>query len=168
MAIDESISISDPTASLRVTLSRWVNESLPSCQEILTAHDVARLTRRSRWVLETLTLFGRFPRKHRFHGRRIGWQRRDVLLWLGAGRLLGGEQPREANAGPEPIQRELQLRLPPCRRSGSHRSRCASSGLRSHQTARRRHGECARRRPEADSGFPDQRSSTSESTSETP
>ena len=161
MAIDESISIPDPAASLRVTLSRWVNESLPSCQEILTAHDVARLTRRHRWVLETLTLVGRFPRKHRFHGRRIGWQRRDVLLWLGAKSLPGHDQPNDDNAGLEPLQRELQLRLPPCRRSRSHRSRCASSRLISHQTARRSHRECARRRPEADSGFPDQSSSTS-------
>ena len=168
MAIDESISIPNPATPLQVSLSRWVNESLPSWQEILTAHDVARLTRRRRWVLETLTLFGRFPRKHRFHGRRIGWQRRDVLLWLGAETLPGHDQPNDDNVGLEPLRRELQLRLPPCRRSRSHRSRYASSRLRSHQTARCSHGECARRRPEADSGFPDQRSSTSEATPETP
>ena len=168
MAIDESPSIRDPAAPLRVTLSRWVNERPPSCRALLTAHDVARLTRRSRWVLETLTLFGRFPRKHRFHGRRIGWQRRDVLLWLGAERLFGGEQPREANAGPEPIQRELQLRLPPCRRSRSHRSRCRSSRPKSREVPRVTFSHGASLLPDARSAFPDLRVSASASTSETP
>lgn len=168
MAIDESISIPNPAAPLRVSLSRWVNESLPSCQEILTAHDVARLTRRRRWVFETLTLFGRFPRKHRFHGRRIGWQRRDVLLWLGAETFSGLDQPNDDNVGLEPLQRELQLRLPPCRRSRSHRSRCRSSRPKSSEVPRVTFGQGASLLPDARSAFPDLRMSTSESTSETP
>ena len=53
----------------RVSLSKWANERFPSFQELLTAHEVARLTRRHRWVLAALTLLGRFPRKQRFHGR---------------------------------------------------------------------------------------------------
>jgi predicted DNA-binding transcriptional regulator AlpA len=168
MAIDESISIPDPAVYPRVSLSRWINESLPSCQEILTAHDVARLTRRRRWVLETLTLFGRFPRKHRFHGRRIGWRRRDVLLWLGTETLPGHDQPNDDNVGLEPLQRELQLRLPPCRRSRSHRSRCRSSRPKNREAPRVTFGQGASLLPDARSAFPDLRMSTSESTSETP
>ena len=48
----------------------------------MSAHDVARLTRRPRWVLASLVLLGRFPRKCRYHGRGIGWLRSDVLSWL--------------------------------------------------------------------------------------
>jgi predicted DNA-binding transcriptional regulator AlpA len=68
-----------------VTLSKWVNERFPPWEQLLSAHDVARLTRRPRWVLLGLTLLGRFPRKHCFHGRRIGWLRDDVLDWIGKG-----------------------------------------------------------------------------------
>src|ERR1700756_1870466 len=68
-----------------VTLSKWVNERFPPWQQLLSAHDVARLTRRPRWVLLGLTLLGRFPRKHCFHGRRIAWLRDDVLDWIGKG-----------------------------------------------------------------------------------
>ena len=65
-----------------VSLSRWVNERFPPWEQLLSAHDVARLTRRSKWVLLTLMAFGRFPRKRRFHGRDIGWHRNDVLEWM--------------------------------------------------------------------------------------
>jgi len=69
----------------RVTLSKWVNERFPPWEQLLSAHDVARLTRRPRWVLLGLMLLGRFPRKQCFHGRRIGWLRDDVLDWIGKG-----------------------------------------------------------------------------------
>src|SRR5579885_3011080 len=83
MAIDESGSQTlDRGRPQRVSLSKWVNERLPSFQELLTAHDVARLTRRHRWVVTALTLLGRFPQGQRFHGRRIGWSRNEVLEWL--------------------------------------------------------------------------------------
>jgi predicted DNA-binding transcriptional regulator AlpA len=65
-----------------VSISRWVNESLPPWSQLLTAHDVARLTRRHRWVLSALVLLGRFPKKHRFQGRGIGWRRSEVLSWM--------------------------------------------------------------------------------------
>jgi predicted DNA-binding transcriptional regulator AlpA len=71
-----------PSASHRVSLSPYVNEPLPNWEELLSAHDVARLTRRARWMVLGLTLFGRFPRKHRYHGRNIGWLRADVVTWL--------------------------------------------------------------------------------------
>ena len=66
----------------RVTISPWVNERCPPLREILSAHDVARLTRRSRWMISGLSLIGRFPRKLRFHGRRVGWCRAEVLEWM--------------------------------------------------------------------------------------
>jgi predicted DNA-binding transcriptional regulator AlpA len=68
--------------SPNVHLSRFVNERFPAWEELLSAHDVARLTRRPRWVLASLVLLGRFPRKCRYHGRGIGWLRSDVLFWL--------------------------------------------------------------------------------------
>jgi hypothetical protein len=68
--------------SQTVTLSPWVNERFPACEHLLSAHDIARLTRRPRWMLAGLTLVGRFPRKRRYHGRGIGWMRSDVLTWL--------------------------------------------------------------------------------------
>lgn len=67
----------------RVTLSKWVNERFPAWEQLLSAHDVARLTRRPRWVLLGLSLLGRFPRKHCVRGRRI-WLRADVLDWIGS------------------------------------------------------------------------------------
>jgi predicted DNA-binding transcriptional regulator AlpA len=70
------------TAPHRVTLSPYVNEQFPNWEELLSAHDVARLTRRPRWALLSLALIGRFPRKRRFHGRGIGWLRTDVIRWL--------------------------------------------------------------------------------------
>jgi len=65
-----------------VSISKWVNEKYPAWDQTLTAHDVARLTRRHRWVLVALTLLGRFPKPQRFHGRRVGWRRREVEQWI--------------------------------------------------------------------------------------
>lgn len=66
----------------QVSLSKWVNEALPPLTELLSAHEVARLARRHRWILATLTLLGRFPKQERFRGRAIGWKRRDIERWL--------------------------------------------------------------------------------------
>jgi predicted DNA-binding transcriptional regulator AlpA len=71
-----------PRASYRVSLSPYVNEQFPNWEELLSAHDVARLTRRPSWMVLSLALLGRFPRKRRFHGRGIGWLRSDVIHWL--------------------------------------------------------------------------------------
>jgi predicted DNA-binding transcriptional regulator AlpA len=71
-----------PGAARRVCLSPYINEPLPNWEELLSAHDVARLTRRPRWVVLSLSLLGRFPPKHRYHGRSIGWLRSDVVTWL--------------------------------------------------------------------------------------
>lgn len=69
-------------SSSNVILSPYVNEPFPAWEELLSAHDVARLTRRPRWMLAGLVLLRRFPRKSRYHGRGIGWLRSDVLCWL--------------------------------------------------------------------------------------
>jgi predicted DNA-binding transcriptional regulator AlpA len=71
-----------PAASGRISLSPYVNEQFPNWGELLSARDVARLTRRPRWIVLTLSALSRFPRKHRFHGRGIGWLRSDVLEWM--------------------------------------------------------------------------------------
>lgn len=68
-----------------VSISPWVNEPLPDLRGILCSRDVARLTRRPRWMLYGLALIGRFPLKQRYRGRPIGWQRLEVLDWLTKG-----------------------------------------------------------------------------------
>src|SRR6202034_4403145 len=98
-----------------ISISRWVNEKLPSWNQILTAHDVARLTRRHRWMLSALELLGRFPKKQLFHGRRIGWRRCDVQRWLGA---EGRASADTASAYRLPIQRPLELGCRCSRRMG--------------------------------------------------
>lgn len=79
-----------------VSLSKWVNERLPAWNELLGAHEVARLTRRHRWALTALALLGRFPKPQRFRGRAIGWRRRDVEHWLldAAGLSTGADSAR--------------------------------------------------------------------------
>ena len=81
---DESLPVQPAplAASYRVSFSPYVNEQLPNWEELLSAHDVARLTRRPRWMVLSLALLGRFPRKRRFHGRGLGWLRSDVVRWL--------------------------------------------------------------------------------------
>ena len=168
MAIDEfADSIPDRAVIAPVSLSRWVNEGLPSCQALLTAHEVARLTRRPRWVLEALTLFRRFPKKQRFHGRRIGWRRHDVLPWLGSdeGRL---DTASATSFTVEPKQRELQLRHSPCRRSRSHRSHCSAGRHEQLERLRMRQSRSVAGPRNSDSTVPDQRKRTSDQASDTP
>ena len=82
MNSEESSTPVIPATADRVRLSPYVNERFPNWEEILSARDVARLTRRPRWVVLSLALLGRLPRKRRFRGRRIGWLRSDVIQWL--------------------------------------------------------------------------------------
>jgi predicted DNA-binding transcriptional regulator AlpA len=65
-----------------VVLSRWVNERCPPLTEILTARDVARLTRRPCWLLLGLSLIGHFPRRAVYRGRPVGWCRSEVIAWM--------------------------------------------------------------------------------------
>lgn len=55
----------DPKAAAAwpITVSRWINEPYPPLSELLSAHDVARLTRRPRWMLMGLGLIGQFPKQ---------------------------------------------------------------------------------------------------------
>ena len=117
MSSDESL-LPTPVApigsSRNVVLSRWVNERFPDWEELLSAHDVARLTRRPLWLSASLMLLGRFPRKHRFRGRGIGWLRADVLTWLAKdvctthclSRPVVIEQARESRQRRLPLGRE--------------------------------------------------------------
>ena len=73
---------SSAATSNNVSVSKWVNERFPNWEQLLSARDVARLMRRPQWVLLSMMVLGRFPRKQRFHGRGIGWLRSDVLDWM--------------------------------------------------------------------------------------
>jgi predicted DNA-binding transcriptional regulator AlpA len=84
---DQDLSIIEPTGS--VSLSPWVNERFPGWDQILSAHQVARLTRRPQSVLSSMALLGRFPKKHRYHGRKIGWLRSEIVDWLAMGPSTG-------------------------------------------------------------------------------
>src|SRR5271167_4294844 len=66
----------------RVSISRWVNEPYPAWDQILTAHDVARLIRRPPWAFSSMAAVGQFPQRHRFRGKKVGWLKADVLEWI--------------------------------------------------------------------------------------
>jgi len=94
-----------------VVLSPFVNERFPAWEDLLSAHDVARLTRRPRWMLVSLVLLGRFPRKCRYHGRSIGWLRADVTRWLARGSGEGDYLHNSSRCGRTPPGREALHRL---------------------------------------------------------
>ena len=80
--------VSPAARAASVLLSKRVNEPFPPLNLLLSAHDVARLTRRHRWVIFALTAVGRFPKQQRFHGHAIGWHRNDLAYWLQSKREL--------------------------------------------------------------------------------
>lgn len=105
------ISGGEPELFLRrvnVSLSPWINEAFPGWTELLSAHDVARLTRRPRWVLVGMAALGRFPAKHRFRGRGIGWLRRDVIEWMDL-RTLGCRAATDASRFRRGFRRQMSL-----------------------------------------------------------
>lgn len=71
-----------PACEAPLTISRWVNQPYPPLGELLSAHDVARLTRRPRWMLMALGLIGQLPRRRRLRGQWVGWYRSEVLEWI--------------------------------------------------------------------------------------
>jgi predicted DNA-binding transcriptional regulator AlpA len=79
-----------PKAS-SVVISPWVNEPHPPLHALLSSHDVARLTRRPSWLLISLSLIGRFPKKAKFRGRAFGWRQSEVFEWM-ARDLNGAER----------------------------------------------------------------------------
>jgi predicted DNA-binding transcriptional regulator AlpA len=103
-----------------VSISKWVNEAYPPWDEILSAHDVARLTSRHRWVLSAMAALRRFPRKRKFHGRAVGWHRGDVVRWL-ANHHSRPTAPRRPSTLPLPFSLPegcLNRRNPDPRRNG--------------------------------------------------
>ena len=110
-----------------VSLSPWLNEMPPSLNKLLSSHEVARLTRRHRWVLCTLALLGRFPKQQRFHGRTVGWAKQDVMRWLAesAPCVCSVARARHRRTGPAspPHQQLLPIRFP---RAERPRRRCSS------------------------------------------
>ena len=126
-----------------VVLSRWVNEPYPSLTELLSAHDVARLTRRPRWMVLGLTLIGQFPARARFRGRKIGWRRIDVLEWMARDLALQRERGTSPTGYFEAHSRQSLLPLG-CRASGGasrrgsiHRTSVQCEGARTPDRPRR-------------------------------
>jgi hypothetical protein len=111
------------TRAIAVTISPWVNEPLPDIQGLLSSRDIARLTRRPRWVLCGLALIGKFPRKKRYRGRLVGWSRAEVLDWISRDLAFEGkdgacEAPKRSCGRQRPHQPCLPLEcIAPCARS---------------------------------------------------
>lgn len=99
----ESVEVAAPTSAAarsdRVTLAPWVNEPLLPWSELLSSHDVARLTRRPRWLLHALALIGRFPKKRCSRGRGVAWVRADILEWMSRGLAVEAAE-QERNSAP--------------------------------------------------------------------
>ena len=101
MNLDESLKPSPRALPSRpVSLSPWVNELLPAFEELLTARDVARLTRRARWMVASLALLGRLPRQRRYHGRRIGWIRSEIYEWISSSSVDRAAEPYRTSLHP--------------------------------------------------------------------
>jgi hypothetical protein len=100
MTIDSTAGVvaGQKTRRATVTISPWVNEPLPDVQGILCSRDLARLTRRPRWVLCGLALIGKFPRKKRYRGRGIGWCRAEVVEWMTRDLSVETESHQRLNA----------------------------------------------------------------------
>lgn len=94
-----------------IVISRWINEPYPPLTELLSAHDVARLTRRPRWLIAGLALIGRFPRKARFRGRAFGWWRSDVLEWMARDLLLESDDMTSIQSCQRTQPRQTRLPL---------------------------------------------------------
>jgi hypothetical protein len=96
------------TRTVAVTISPWVNERLPNIQEILCSRDLARLTRRPRWVLCGLALIGKFPRRKRYRGRIVGWCRAEVLEWMTRELAVEAETHVRLNAPRRCVRRQAR------------------------------------------------------------
>lgn len=102
--------IATGSKATRVVISPWVNEPHPPLHKLLSSHDVARLTRRPSWLLISLSLIGRFPRKTKFHGRAIGWRQSEVLEWM-ARDLSVAERTTVPRVCPRPRAQQVCLPL---------------------------------------------------------
>lgn len=104
-------------------LPRWVNEPLPDLRAILSASEISRLTRRPRWLLLGLAVFGQFPKRRTHCGKPVGWHRADVLDWLtqnmeieeesaGTTSVCRSARPRQACLPLEMVASQRPLRIP--------------------------------------------------------
>lgn len=79
---NDRVTITASPATREVRLPGWVNEPLLDIHQILSGHEISRLTRRPRWLLLGLAALGLFPKRRTHCGKPIGWHRADVLDWL--------------------------------------------------------------------------------------
>ena len=100
-----------------ISISRWVNEPLPQWDQILTAYDVARLTRRPAWLLSGLVLLKGLPKKRRYRGRNIGWLKSDILGWM-SGLSLEPATPGSQPSGHSSAKRQSKMTAYPKIRDG--------------------------------------------------
>jgi hypothetical protein len=117
-------------AKTEMRLSPWVNERLPPLQDLLCSHDVERLTRRPRWMLEGLGLIGGFPKRKIFRGRKLGWCRAEVFDWMstrGFDNSVSAEDLANSVEPTKPDQLRLSLRCGarPAARASAQRVRCS-------------------------------------------
>jgi predicted DNA-binding transcriptional regulator AlpA len=81
----------------RLAISPFLEERFPPLDQLLTAHDVARLVRRPRWYFCGLALLGAFPAKRRFRGRWVGWMRSDISMWMQKNLHVRSANPPKTN-----------------------------------------------------------------------
>jgi predicted DNA-binding transcriptional regulator AlpA len=130
----------------------FVNEPMAPWHDILTSREVARLIRRPKWFLYSLTFIGRFPRRRRFRGRTSGWLRSEIHAWisphplefgkLSIGSVTEGSIQRSTGAGKSqfsPLQRCLPFDCArTCRQADPFQIhgylRCRSRGTRARET----------------------------------
>jgi hypothetical protein len=99
MTIDSTAGLGGEKARATVvTISPWVNEPLLNLQGILCSRDLARLTRRPRWMLCGLALIGKFPRRKRYRGRVVGWCRAEVVEWMTRELTVAADDHERLNA----------------------------------------------------------------------
>jgi hypothetical protein len=118
----------------RVSISRWVNEPYPAWDQVLTAHDLARLIRRPPWLLRGMAAIGHFPKKHRFRGKKVGWLKADVLEWLTRTTRYKGAATDKANyrqraGSSSPNQQMLPLKYVSARAINGHTPPSSVAGV---------------------------------------
>jgi prophage regulatory protein len=77
----------NPASSPRkVTASSEPHDRLAALDQILGTHDIEQITGKHRCTIYRWIQDKRFPRKHSFRGREIGWRRSDIEQWLAGDR----------------------------------------------------------------------------------
>lgn len=117
----------------RVSISQWVNEPYPAWDQILTAHDVARLIRRPPWVFSTMAAVGKFPQRQRFRGKKIGWLKADILEWMARGTPCRAAKSSDRTTRRRKLvaasQQSLPLEYPRARALNVHTTFSSISGV---------------------------------------